>query len=109
MTHLLLWALLIGGPIAAAAAGGYAVHHAERAHWHRLAQTWYDDGRDAGWHAARQHFGSMVPEMVFTQDGTLEPARLEGEPWPAVDQAFEAARATVGREFAAARASLNLS
>lgn len=109
MTHLLLWVLIIVGPIVSAAAGGYAVHHAERVHWHRLAQTWYDDGRDYGWNAARLKFGTMVPDMVFTQDGTLEAVPPDWQPWPAVDQAFEAARASVGREFAAARASLYLS
>jgi hypothetical protein len=68
----ILLALLIAGPIVSAIAGAVCCHFAERIHWHRLAQTWYDDGRDAGWYAARQYYGTMVPDVVFTSAGTLE-------------------------------------
>lgn len=72
MNAILPWLIVFGGPILGAIAGATGMHFNERIHWHRLAQTWYDDGYDAGWHGARQAYGTMVPDMMFTQAGTLE-------------------------------------
>lgn len=72
MNAILPWLIVFGGPILGAVTGAIGMHFHERIHWHRLAQTWYDDGYDAGWAAAKRQYGTMVPDMVFTQAGTLE-------------------------------------
>lgn len=108
MTNWLLWVIILGGPALAAAAGGFAVHLAERIHWHRLAQTWFDNGYDEGWRRSRAQVGTMVPDMVFTQHGTLEPDLPGFEPWPEVDAAFGAAMTAVREEFGLARLRVGL-
>lgn len=108
MTNWLLWLIILGGPALGAAAGGFAVHLAERIHWLRLAQTWFDNGYDQGWRRSRAQVGTMVPEMVFTQQGTLEPAVDGFEPWPEVDAAFGAAMAAVREDFDLARLQISV-
>jgi hypothetical protein len=77
MIHLLHLTLLIAGLIVSATAGATWCHFAERIHWHRLAQTWYDDGYNQGWHTARQYYGTMVPEVTITRDGQLAVANID--------------------------------
>lgn len=108
MSMLTFWVIAAACLALAAAAGGIAVHLAEQAHWHRLAQTWHDDGYDAGWYQARTFYGTMVPDMVFTRDGTLEPAPPRPEPALAPGEALTASLAGLGGVITAARARLNL-
>ena len=108
MTDWLLWLIILGGPTVAAVVAGFTVHLTERTHWHRLAQTWYDNGYAEGWARSRAQVGTMVPEMVFTPQGTLEPALGDFEPWPEVDAAFAVAMAAVREDFDLARLRVGL-
>lgn len=70
MTGLLAWALILGGPVVCAIAGGTYEH----LRLGRAIEAWLDDAYGQGWDAARARyqdwFGSMQLDAEHAQEAT---------------------------------------